>query len=167
MARVRQRKRDIVSSFRQGKERRLQETPNLDLIVGEARFSGGMSVLVHSRDGGPRSLTADQIFINAGARPSVPALDGLNEVGYLDSTSIMELDTVPEHLLVLGGGYVGAEFAQMFRRFGSRVTIVQAARQLLGREDSDVSSTQTPIACWVRRCSVSKAVRSCRCCSWP
>jgi pyruvate/2-oxoglutarate dehydrogenase complex dihydrolipoamide dehydrogenase (E3) component len=139
MARVRQRKRDIVSSFRQGKERRLQKTPNLDLIVGEARFSGGMSVLVHLRDGGRRSLTADQIFINAGARPSVPALDGLNEAGYLDSTSIMELDTVPEHLLVLGGGYVGAEFAQMFRRFGSRVTIVQAARQLLGREDSDVA----------------------------
>jgi pyruvate/2-oxoglutarate dehydrogenase complex dihydrolipoamide dehydrogenase (E3) component len=139
MERVRQRKRDIVSSFRQGKERRLQKTPNLDLIVGEASFSGGMSVLVHSKDGGGRSLTADQVFINAGARPSVPALDGLNEVAYLDSTSIMELDTVPEHLLVLGGGYVGAEFAQMFRRFGSRVTMVQAAGQLLGREDADVA----------------------------
>jgi pyruvate/2-oxoglutarate dehydrogenase complex dihydrolipoamide dehydrogenase (E3) component len=139
MERVRQRKRDIVSSFRQGKERRLQKTPNLDLIVGEASFSGGRSVLVHSKDGGRRSLTADQVFINAGARPSVPALDGLNEVAYLDSTSIMELDTVPEHLLVLGGGYVGAEFAQMFRRFGSRVTMVQAAGQLLGREDADVA----------------------------
>jgi pyruvate/2-oxoglutarate dehydrogenase complex dihydrolipoamide dehydrogenase (E3) component len=139
MERVRQRKRDIVSRFRQGKARRLQKTPNLDLIVGEASFSGGMSVLVHSKDGGGRSLTADQVFINAGARPSVPALDGLNEVAYLDSTSIMELDTVPEHLLVLGGGYVGAEFAQMFRRFGSRVTMVQAAGQLLGREDADVA----------------------------
>ncbi|HZL68289.1 MAG TPA: FAD-dependent oxidoreductase, partial [Candidatus Limnocylindrales bacterium] len=84
-------------------------------------------------------LTAEKIFINAGARPSVPALDGVKGVPFLDSTSIMELDTVPEHLLVLGGGYVGLEFGQMFRRFGSRVTIVQSAGQLLNREDPDIA----------------------------
>ena len=84
-------------------------------------------------------LTGEKIFINAGARPAVPPLEGLKDVPFLDSTSIMELDTVPEHLLVLGGGYVGLEFGQMFRRFGSRVTIVQSGGQLLGREDADVA----------------------------
>ena len=91
------------------------------------------------KDGGQRVLTGEKIFINAGARPVVPALEGLTDVPFLDSTSIMELDTVPDHLLVLGGGYVGLEFGQMFRRFGSRVTIVQSAGQLLKREDSDVA----------------------------
>src|SRR6266478_9637413 len=139
MQRVRQRKRDIVNSFRNGSQRRLEKTANLELIFGEASFTGTKSVLVRLKDGGQRALTGDKIFINAGARPSVPALDGLKDVPFLDSTSIMELETVPEHLLVLGGGYVGLEFGQMFRRFGSRVTIVQSGGQLLGREDSDVA----------------------------
>jgi pyruvate/2-oxoglutarate dehydrogenase complex dihydrolipoamide dehydrogenase (E3) component len=98
-----------------------------------------MSVAVRMKDGGQRTLTGDRIFINAGARPAVPKLDGLAGVPFLNSTSIMELDAVPEHLIVLGGGYVGLEYGQMFRRFGSRVTIVQSARQLLGREDADVA----------------------------
>jgi pyruvate/2-oxoglutarate dehydrogenase complex dihydrolipoamide dehydrogenase (E3) component len=85
-------------------------------------------------------MSADRIFINAGTRPAVPGLEGLSRVPFLDSTSIMELDEVPEHLLVLGGGYVGLEFGQMFRRFGSRVTVAQAEAQLLGREDRDVAS---------------------------
>ena len=79
------------------------------------------------------------VFINAGDRPSAPLLDGLKGVPFLDSTSIMELDTVPDHLLVLGGGDVGLEFAQMFCRFGSHVTIVEPGEQLLAREDSDVA----------------------------
>ena len=78
-------------------------------------------------------------MINAGARPLVPDLSGLNKVDYLDSTTIMELDQLPEHLLILGGGYVALEFGQMFRRFGSQVTIVERSGQLLGREDSDVA----------------------------
>jgi pyruvate/2-oxoglutarate dehydrogenase complex dihydrolipoamide dehydrogenase (E3) component len=139
MERVRQRKRDIVNSFRNGSQSRLEKTSNLDLIFGEARFTGKKSLAVRLHDGGERELTAEKIFINAGARPSVPAIDGLKDVPFLTSTSIMELDAVPEHLAVLGGGYVGLEFGQMFRRFGSRVTIIQSGSQLLHEEDADVA----------------------------
>jgi pyruvate/2-oxoglutarate dehydrogenase complex dihydrolipoamide dehydrogenase (E3) component len=139
MERVRQRKRDIVNSFRNGSQGRVEKTENLELIFGEARFTGARSLLIRQKDGGQRALTAEKIFINAGARPAVPPLDGLKSVPYLDSTSIMELDTVPQHLLVLGGGYVGLEFGQMFRRFGSRVTVVQSGGQLLNREDPDIA----------------------------
>jgi pyruvate/2-oxoglutarate dehydrogenase complex dihydrolipoamide dehydrogenase (E3) component len=139
MARVRQRKRDIVESFRNGSQRRLEKTANLDVIFGEASFTGPKNLSVRMRDGAQRTLSADRIFINAGARPAVPKLEGLADVPFLDSTSIMELDCVPEHLLVLGGGYVGLEFGQLFRRLASRVTIVQSAAQLLDREDADVA----------------------------
>ena len=139
MQRVRKRKRDIVDSFRNSSQGRIEKTANLDLIFGEARFTGKKSLSVRLNDGGERQLSADKIFINAGARPSVPPIEGLKEVPFLNSTSIMELDFVPEHLVVLGGGYVGLEFGQMFRRFGSRVTIIQAGPQLLSGEDADVA----------------------------
>ncbi len=139
MQRVRQRKRDIVDSFRNGSQKRLEKTANLDLIFGEASFMGPKNVSVRLKDGAQRTFSADRIFINAGARPSVPKLEGLPVVPFLDSTSIMELDCVPEHLLVLGGGYVGLEFAQLFRRLGSRVTIVHSREQLLVGEDADVA----------------------------
>ncbi len=139
MQRVRQRKRDIVASFRNGSQGRMEKTANLDLIFGEASFTGPKSVTVTTKDGGQRELSADKFFINAGARPSVPKLDGLKDVPFLNSTSIMELDHVPQHLIVLGGGYVGLEFGQMFRRFGSKVTIVQSGGQLLNGEDPDVA----------------------------
>jgi len=139
MERVRQRKRDIVASFRDGSQGRIEKTANLDLIFGEASFTGPKLITVRLKDGGQRELSAEKFFINAGARPSVPRLNGLESVPYLNSTSIMELDRVPEHLLVLGGGYVGLEFGQMFRRFGSRITIVQRAGQLLTGEDPDVA----------------------------
>jgi pyruvate/2-oxoglutarate dehydrogenase complex dihydrolipoamide dehydrogenase (E3) component len=139
LERVRLRKRDIVEKFRHGSRARIDKTQNLELIVGEASFTSPTSIVVLMADGIRRPLTADTFFINAGERPSVPSIEGLKDVPFLDSTSIMELDTVPEHLLVLGGGYVGLEFGQMFRRFGSRVTIVQAASQLLVREDLDVA----------------------------
>jgi pyruvate/2-oxoglutarate dehydrogenase complex dihydrolipoamide dehydrogenase (E3) component len=138
MQRVRQRKRDIVDSFRNGSQKRLEKTDNLDLIFGEASFGGSKSIAVRAKDG-TKNFTADAIFINAGCRPAIPRIAGLPDVPFLDSTSIMELDTVPEHLLVLGGGYVGLEFGQMFRRFGSHVTIVQSGEQLLSREDADVA----------------------------
>lgn len=130
---VRRRKRAIVASFRDGAQHRLEKQVNLDLIFAEARFSGDRSVVI-----GDRTLTAPLVVINAGARPSIPNLPGVDNVSYLTSTSIMELDVVPEHLLVLGGGYVGLEFAQMFRRFGSRVTVIQRTGSVLGREDDDV-----------------------------
>src|SRR5262249_12854971 len=84
-----------------------------------------------------RRLRAEKIFINTGAKSVIPPIDGLNRVPFLDSTSIMELDAVPEHLLILGGGYIAIEFGQMFRRYGSQVTIVERGEQLLAREDSD------------------------------
>jgi pyruvate/2-oxoglutarate dehydrogenase complex dihydrolipoamide dehydrogenase (E3) component len=140
MERVRQRKRDIVSNFRNGNQARIEKTPNLDLLFGEARFTGPRSIQIRLNDGSQGTLTADRIFINAGCRPAVPSLEGLRDVPYHDSTSIMELDAVPEHLLVLGGGYVGLEFAQLFRRLGSRVTIVQRGGQLLRGEDADVAA---------------------------
>ncbi|HMD06828.1 MAG TPA: mercuric reductase [Candidatus Acidoferrum sp.] len=140
LSRVRQRKRDIVNNFRNGNQTHIEKTPNLDLLFGEASFTGPRSIQVRLKDGSQRTLTADKFFINAGCRPSVPSLEGLQGVPYLDSTSIMELDAVPEHLLVIGGGYVGLEFGQLFRRFGSRVTIVQRAGLLLRGEDADVAA---------------------------
>jgi pyruvate/2-oxoglutarate dehydrogenase complex dihydrolipoamide dehydrogenase (E3) component len=139
MTRVRKRKRNIVDSFRNGSQGSLEKTKNLDLIFGEASFTGPKSLAVRLKDGTQRALHAEQIFINAGCRPAIPKVLGLEHVPYLDSTSIMELDSVPEHLLVLGGGYVGLEFGQMFRRFGGRVSIMQSGAQLLRAEDSDVA----------------------------
>jgi pyruvate/2-oxoglutarate dehydrogenase complex dihydrolipoamide dehydrogenase (E3) component len=138
MQRVRQRKRDIVDSFRSGSERRIESTQGLDLIRGEAKFVGPKALEVSTPDG-TLELTSERLFINVGARPSRPDIPGLDGVPTLDSTSIMELDSVPEHLLVLGGGYVGLEFGQMFRRFGSRVTVIQRGPRLLGHEDADVA----------------------------
>jgi pyruvate/2-oxoglutarate dehydrogenase complex dihydrolipoamide dehydrogenase (E3) component len=146
MVRVRQRKRDIVNSFRDGSQRQIVETSNVDLIFGEASFSGARSVDVLVPDGSQRTLAAARwVFLNTGCRPARPRLDGVDDVSTLDSTSIMELDVVPEHLLVLGGGYVGLEFGQMFRRFGARVTIVQRGPRLLGREDDDVADAVAQI----------------------
>jgi pyruvate/2-oxoglutarate dehydrogenase complex dihydrolipoamide dehydrogenase (E3) component len=139
MVKVRQRKRDIVESFRSGNERRIEETEGLDLLLGEAHFTGPQELEVRLNGGEAIQLSADNIFINVGARPANPPVEGLDSIPTLNSTTIMELDEVPEHLLVLGGGYVGLEFAQMFRRFGSEVTVVELGKQLLGREDTDVA----------------------------
>jgi len=139
LARVRERKRAIVESFRNGSQSRIEKTEKLELIFGEAEFTGPKTIGVRKKDGGELALAANQIFINAGCRPSVPRISGLSEVPYLNSTSIMELEAVPQHLLVVGGGYIGLEFGQMFRRFGSRVTIVQSGAQLLSGEDPDVA----------------------------
>jgi pyruvate/2-oxoglutarate dehydrogenase complex dihydrolipoamide dehydrogenase (E3) component len=140
MAQVYRRKQAIVEEFRAGLQHRLDDAKNVELIFGEARFTGPNVVEVRLTAGGTRTLTADTIFINAGARPARPRITGLDSVKALDSTSIMELQELPKHLLVLGGGYVGLEFGQMFRRFGSAVTIVQQGKQLLGREDPDVAT---------------------------
>jgi pyruvate/2-oxoglutarate dehydrogenase complex dihydrolipoamide dehydrogenase (E3) component len=139
LAKVRERKRAIVDSFRNGSQSRIEKAKNLDLIFGEAEFTGPKALSVRKKDGGELTLSADKIFLNAGCRPAVPNLNGLETIEYLNSTSIMELDSVPDHLLVLGGGYIGLEFGQMFRRFGSRVTIVQSAAQLLRGEDADIA----------------------------
>jgi pyruvate/2-oxoglutarate dehydrogenase complex dihydrolipoamide dehydrogenase (E3) component len=146
MVRVRQRKRDVVNSFRDSSQRQIVETPNVDLIFGAASFTGPRTVDVLLPDGDRRALAAARwVFLNTGCRSARPRLDGVDAVPTLDSTSIMELDVVPEHLLVLGGGYVGLEFGQMFRRFGARVTIVQRGPQLLAREDDDVADAVAQI----------------------
>jgi pyruvate/2-oxoglutarate dehydrogenase complex dihydrolipoamide dehydrogenase (E3) component len=138
--RIMARKQELVASFRAGSRRRIEQAENLTLLGGKARFTSDHTLEVKSADGGIRSLRAEQIFINAGGRPALPDLPGLESLGFLDSTSIMEVDELPGHLLVLGGGYIGLEFGQMFRRFGSRVTIIQRGPQLLSREDADVAA---------------------------
>jgi len=139
MSAIRRRKQKIVESFRDSVLKNIERTRGLDLINGEARFNGPKSLEVLLSGGSTRLLTAKRIFINTGARPAQPLIPGLDRVSTLDSSSIMELETVPDHLLVLGGGYVGLEFGQMFRRFGSQVTIVHRGAHLLSREDSDVA----------------------------
>ena len=138
LARVRERKQRIVDSFRDGSKRSLA-TAGVHLLRGHARFTGPRTVEVAGEDG-PGTLTADAVVVNTGLRPAIPPIPGLEDVEYLTSTSIMELSDVPKHLVVLGGGYVGLEFAQAYRRFGSRVTVVERGGQLLAHEDDDIAS---------------------------
>jgi pyruvate/2-oxoglutarate dehydrogenase complex dihydrolipoamide dehydrogenase (E3) component len=128
------RKNRIVREWRAANERRIEDRAGLDLVRGHGRFVAPREIAVN----GAR-YAADTVVINAGARPAVPPLPGLTDVAFLDSTGIMELREVPEHLIVLGGGYIGCEFGQMFRRFGGRVTIVNRGPHLMDREDPDVS----------------------------
>ena len=139
LRKVRQRQRDIVDSFRNGSRAKIEKTANLDLIFGDARFTGPRTIEIRTKDGAQSTLAAKYIFINAGLRAARPPLHGLDDVPALDNISIMELDAVPEHLLILGGGYIALEFGQLFRRFGSRVTIVERGSQLLAREDPDIA----------------------------
>lgn len=142
MKKVRQRKRDIVDSFRGGSEKRVAEA-GVELLTGTAEFVDSRTVKVISGDGGEKSVTADKFFINVGESPAAPKLDGVEKLNpeiVLDSTTIQELALVPEHLVVIGGGYVGVEFAQLFRRLGAQVTILQRAKQLLPREDAEVAA---------------------------
>ncbi|MDH3497552.1 MAG: mercuric reductase [Gemmatimonadota bacterium] len=135
LAAVVERKNRIVTEWRAGVERRLERAGDrLTLVRGNARFVGERLIGVN----GTR-YTADTIVLNVGARPATPNVPGLDRVPTLDSTGIMELRALPEHLIVLGGGYIGCEFGQMFRRFGAPVTIVHRGQHLLDREDSDVS----------------------------
>jgi pyruvate/2-oxoglutarate dehydrogenase complex dihydrolipoamide dehydrogenase (E3) component len=139
LAQVRERKQKVVERFRSGAEEALEASANLDVIRGEASFIDARTVKVEGAGNEALRLSAEKIFINTGARPVIPTIDGLNRVPFLDSTSIMELDTLPNHLLIVGGGYIAIEFGQMFRRYGSQVTIIERGEQLLAREDSDVA----------------------------
>jgi pyruvate/2-oxoglutarate dehydrogenase complex dihydrolipoamide dehydrogenase (E3) component len=139
MKRVRKRKRDIVDSFRGGQQKRVEGTKNLDLIFGEGSFLSAKSIVVTDKTGKQRTLSADYFFINAGCRPAPPPIEGLEDVPYLNSTSVMELSQVPKHLVVIGGGYIGLEFGQLFRRLGAQVTIITSGAQLLDYEDKDVA----------------------------
>ena len=134
-AKVRRRKDEMVTRWREGIERRLELAgPNLELVRGHAKFVGPREVNV---DG--RRLSADVVVVNVGTRPAVPKLPGLENVAWLDNHRVMDLETLPEKLVVLGGGYVGCEFSQMFRRFGSEVAILEHGEHLMHAEDEEVS----------------------------
>jgi pyruvate/2-oxoglutarate dehydrogenase complex dihydrolipoamide dehydrogenase (E3) component len=144
MAAVRERKRAMVAGARENYASRLSQD-GLNVIEGEAHFTGPKTVEIALTDGGMRQISAPVIVIDTGTRPKPLAVPGAVDVPVLDSTAIMELDELPEHLIILGGGYIGLEFGQMFRRFGSEVTIVQRAARLLKIEDEDVSDEVTAI----------------------
>ncbi len=127
------RKNKVVESFRSGQQSRVDARKTLHLHRGHARFVGPHQVKV-----GDEVLEGERIFIDAGARPDIPSLPGLETIDYLTNASIMELREVPEHLIVLGGGYIGLEFGQMFHRFGSQVTVIHNSGQILPREDADI-----------------------------
>ena len=132
------RKNKVVQSGRQSLEDAVAARKSLRLYRGHARFRDAHTIHV-SGDVNGEELTSEKIFINVGARHSVPPIEGLAAAGYLTNASIMELEAIPEHLLVLGGGYVGIEFAQMFARFGSQVTIVHSGKQILAHEDPEIA----------------------------
>lgn len=135
LGRVVDRKDDLVRSVREGSERNVAQNPNVTLIRGDARFTGERQLVVNGKE-----ITADKVFIAVGTRNSVPPIEGLEGVPFLDSTSAMELRDLPPHLVIVGGGYIGVEFAQMYRRFGSEVTLLQGAAQLLASEDEDITT---------------------------
>lgn len=135
MKRVKARKDAVVQQSNEGVTRWLRGTANLTVFEGHGRFESPHVIRVNDD-----VLEAPQIFINVGARPLVPDLPGLDGVPFLTSSSIMDVDFVPEHLIIIGGSYVGLEFAQMYRRFGSRVTVIEKGPRIAAREDDDVST---------------------------
>ena len=140
-AKLLNRRDQIVEEWRKGVVEKLEDTDNLEFIKGEASFSGKKQVEVKLREGGSRKLEADKIFINVGTSPRLPELEGLNSIPYYTAKSMMELKELPEHLIILGGSYIGLEFGQLFARLGSKVSILETAPQLASREDEDIAGT--------------------------
>src|SRR6266436_1296992 len=138
MATVVKRKRDMVQREIDAHLHNYKTT-GAELIMGSGRFVAPKTLEVHLNDGGTRVLAGDRIFLNVGTHATIPDVPGLQAADPLTNIEALEFDHVPPHLIVLGGGYVGLEFAQAYRRFGSRVTIVQHAPQLLSQEDPDVA----------------------------
>ena len=134
MPRVKARKDAIVKASTEGVEGWMRGLKNTEVIVGQARFTGPRTLQV-----GDRALTAPRIFLNLGGRAVLPDLPGVHDVPTLDNVSVMQLDTVPEHLVIVGGSYIGLEFAQVMRRLGAQVTVVERSPRLLPREDDDVA----------------------------
>jgi pyruvate/2-oxoglutarate dehydrogenase complex dihydrolipoamide dehydrogenase (E3) component len=135
MMRVKARKDSVVRQSNEGVIKWLRNTPNLTVLEGHARLESSRTVAVNGT-----LLEAAQIFLNVGGRASVPDMPGIAETGYLTNSSMMEVDFLPEHLVIIGGSYIGLEFAQMYRRFGSRVTVVEMGPRLIAREDEEVSA---------------------------
>lgn len=136
MRKVKARKDGVVEASRKGLERWLRETDNVAMVEGHARFTGRKKLAVNGEE-----YEAERVFLNVGGRPSAPPIEGLGEVRYLTSSTMMDVDFLPEHLVVVGGSYVGLEFAQMYRRFGAAVTVVEMSPRIIPREDPEVSDT--------------------------
>jgi pyruvate/2-oxoglutarate dehydrogenase complex dihydrolipoamide dehydrogenase (E3) component len=134
MKRVKARKDEASAKSSKGVEEWLRGTTNCTVIQGQASFQSSNTVVVNDE-----VLQADKIYINVGARASVPEMPGIHDVPFLNNSSMMDIDFLPEHFIIVGGSYVGLEFAQMYRRFGSEVTVVEMGPRLIGREDEDVS----------------------------
>ncbi len=134
MKHVKARKDSIVAVSRNYVEASLRRTAGITVVQGHAQF-----VSAHEVTAAGETLSAPHIFINAGARPAIPAIPGLDTVPYLTSSTILDLDTIPDHLVIIGGGYVGLEFAQIYRRFGGAVTVIEGASRLIGHEDPEIS----------------------------
>src|SRR5947208_8642642 len=134
MKKVKVRKYAVVRQSSDGLEKWLRNAQNLTVIEGHARFVDAHRVRV-----GDELLEADKFFINVGGRASIPPFRGIDEVNYLNNSTMMDVDFLPEHLVVIRGSYVGLEFAQMYRRFGSEVTVVERGQRLIHREDEDIS----------------------------
>jgi pyruvate/2-oxoglutarate dehydrogenase complex dihydrolipoamide dehydrogenase (E3) component len=134
MQRVKARKDAVVKQSNQGLTEWLKSTPNLEIIEGHARFESANTLKVNQA-----LLQAKEIFINVGGRPSVPKIEGLADVAFFTSSSLLEINYLPKHLIIIGGSYIGLEFAQMYRRFGSQVTVLEMGPRLIAREDAAVS----------------------------
>ncbi len=134
------RKNEVVRDFRKSGEKSLEQNNNVTFVRGSASFADKNLIMIEKPDGTKIELSSKNIYINTGGRPKIPSIPGLDKINFLDSTSIMELKEIPDHLIILGGGYIGLEFGQMFKRFGSKVTIVEHGDQLLKREDRDISN---------------------------
>ncbi len=145
ISRVIKRKQDIVESFRNGSRRKIKSTEGLSLYEGYARFVSEKTLEIIATGEPAKYIQAEIIVINTGASAVTPTIPGFEQVHTYDSTSIMEIEQLPNHLIVIGGGYIGLEFGQMFHRFGSKVTIVQRDQQLLSREDEDVAAEMEKI----------------------
>jgi pyruvate/2-oxoglutarate dehydrogenase complex dihydrolipoamide dehydrogenase (E3) component len=135
LAKIVAQKDEVVLSFRGSQQKQVDKRPNLRLYRGHARF-----VAPHQLKVGEDLLESEKIFIDTGRRPNIPSIPGLDNVSYLTNESIMQLKSVPEHLLILGGGYIGLEFGQMFRRYGSRVTVLHTGKQIVSREDPEIAA---------------------------
>jgi pyruvate/2-oxoglutarate dehydrogenase complex dihydrolipoamide dehydrogenase (E3) component len=132
--RVKARKEEIAGASRRAVERSLRETAGITVLQGQARFAAPHEIEVAGQ-----RLSSDRVFINVGGRPAIPNTPGIDQVPYVTSDNVMDIDTLPSRLVVLGGSYVGLEFAQIFRRFGAEVTVIESAPRLIGREDPEIS----------------------------
>lgn len=133
------RKDKIVKDSRKGIKKNLEDADRLELVIGTASFSGEKTVKVQKANGKTEEFTAPNIFINAGCRPAVPEIKGLDEIKWYDSTGILDLNEIPEKLIIIGSGYIGLEMGQMYSRFGSEVHVIEKSGQILSKEDQDVA----------------------------